>query len=202
MKRVTTILITFLLCASSLTYAQRRNHFAIQIAPQYGLDDYSVYNTDFSIMYIRDIGRLFHLGAGAGVGTSKLNSYEFDEKHSYNVTYVPVFLKAQIDFSSKNAYTYGAIKAGARLFGSTPNRKITHQGETITLGGYNPTLASVTPSIGYNVPIGQLYLGIEAGIEFLYGRENTIFIGDDGSTWHHSQKGFYKSIGMAISLQF
>lgn len=190
------------MCVASALSAQRRNHIAIQIAPQLGIDKNTEYNADFTLMYMRDIGRLFHLGAGAGVGVSKLNSYAFEESFSYNSKYVPVYVRAQMDFSPKAAYTYGAMKVGTRLFGSMPPINITHQGEILSLSDHDVTFMSINPSIGYNFPIGQFYLGVEAGIEFLCNWGETKFLENNGNQWHYSSFCIYKSIGIAVNLQF
>lgn len=65
MKGIRLVLVRILLCIASALNAQRKNHFAIHVAPQYGIDENIDYNADLSLMYIRDIGRLFNLGAEA-----------------------------------------------------------------------------------------------------------------------------------------
>ena len=205
MRKIVLIILALLPIVST---AQNKNHIGVQVSYLYGLSEYTNFNTDASIVYSRDIGKIFHLGAGVGLGTSRFNRMEFDELHTYPLVYAPVFLRTQIDFSQKQSHTYGAVKIGTRL-GKTEEKEmlVSQTSEQVAFNRYNPYLANITPSIGYELRIGRNRIGIEVCYDILVGVEQS-FRYDESA---YNGKGalndyyigrFWNSIGFGITYLF
>lgn len=155
MKRV---IISFLavICLSITAFSQ--NHIAIQAVPYYAPeDDWSTNSVEFSASYVRDLGSIFHVGAGMGIGTAKPVKYYSMWKLGADVSktqegiYVPVFLRGKIDFGTRPSHGYFATRVGTKL---------------CSVDGYdgtefNPYIFDVVPAVGYDIRLGEHKLGIE-----------------------------------------
>lgn len=167
--------------------AQRKNHIGIHLSPMMGLPSiqtdfinsrfcFTTYNADISLIYSRDIGKIFNLGVGAGIGMSKLNRVELGDTYSYPILYVPAFIRAQVDCICRPKWhLFGAIKAGTRI-GRTKDKDIwvSEISSKEIIYGYYPYLVNITPSIGYEIPIKNHRLGLELSWDILWGDYNSL----------------------------
>ena len=195
----------FLLAAFISLAASAQNHIAIQAQAQYfPKSDWTTNSVELNGQYIRDIGKLFHLGAGIGIGTAKPVKYwsqwkvdgvEFTEESLY----LPVFLRAKIDFGAKPSHAFFGLKAGTRIcsvegFDGKP---------------FNPFVANIAPAIGYDIKVGTHKLGIELMFDTILGRYQEI-----NSSWDDLLKKYrYESfetrvdnlwgaVGLAVTFEF
>lgn len=160
-----------LLISSVLCFAQNKNHVAFQAVPFYAPNDgWSTGSVEFNAMYMRDLGKIFHLGAGAGVGIAepvrfrsgwKLGS---DVEMKQKAIMVPLFIKGKIDFCTKRSRPYAAIRMGTKI----------SQVDGFGNEEFNPYIAMVSPSIGYDIKIGKHKLGIELVADANFGRYEEI----------------------------
>lgn len=206
MKRfvVTTLL---LIGAFVSSLAQSKNHLGASLSSTYGFSDQLSYSADASIVYRRDISNIFHLGAGVGVGISKLNRLELRDVKSYNTVYVPIYVDAKLDFSSSPSRFYGGIKIGTRICKSPKSDlwvSVTSRREEI--GGYYPYKLLVKPALGYEVPVGKNSIGIELCLDLIYGHEESItyIANNEHVEWplFFGSDTLWPSVGLGITYEF
>lgn len=167
MKKILLLLASTLL-ASLPSLAQ--NHIAVQLVPHFApADDWSTKSVELNAQYIRDLGKIFHLGAGIGLGTANPVKYHSgwkmdDVKKTEEVMYLPVFIRGKVDFGTKPSHGYFAFKAGTKICGVEG-----FDGET-----FNPYIANISPAIGYDIKIGEHKLGIEFVFDAVFARYQEI----------------------------
>lgn len=167
MKRI----LLFLAAAFALSFgAAAQNHVAIQAVPHFAPEnDWSTSSVEFNVQYVRDLGKVFHLGAGVGVGTGSPVKYhsgwdlEGTEKREHTL-YLPVFVRGKVDFGTKRSHPYFAFKAGTKLCSVEG-----YDGQD-----FNPFVANLSPAIGYDIALGDHKLGIELVVDSVFGRYQEI----------------------------
>lgn len=211
------IIIGILIVFTLPVMAQRKNHIGIHLSPTFGLPSvqndiinsrfcFTTYNADISLVYLRDIGRVLNLGAGVGIGTSKLNRIELGETYSYPIIYIPAYVRAQVDFICQPTWRfYGAVKVGTRI-GKTKDKDIwvSEENSKKTIYGYYPYIAHLTPSIGYEIPIKDHRLGFELSWDILWGAYHSLDFTEHPNSGEvvllsHYNRGIRNSIGIGIT---
>lgn len=201
MKKVS--LIILLLCLAISSFAQ--NHVAIQVAPYYAVpNDWTTNSFELNAQYVRDLGKVFHIGVGLGVGTSKPRKYQSAWKLDNIETresalFFPIFVKAKVDFGVRPSHAFLAIKGGTKLSSV----------EGFNGNSFNPYVANVSPSIGYDIKIGNHKLGIELILDAIIGRYQEInyeysellnkYIYKDFTTKSDS---IWAGLGLGITFEF
>lgn len=199
----TIIMLAGLVFASSVMLAQ--NHIAVQAVPHFApSDDWSTKSVELNAQYIRDIGKVFHLGAGVGIGTAKPVKYWSmwkmdDVEKTEEAMYIPVFVRGKIDFGTKPSHAYFAFKAGTKLC------KV----EGFDGKDLNPYIANFSPAIGYDISIGSHKLGIEFVVDAIMGRYQEINYKYSDITKKYMYEGFetktdsmWAGYGIAVTFEF
>lgn len=169
MKKIITTLAGIIL-ASFFTFGQDKNHLAVQAVPHFApSDEWSTKSVELNAQYIRDIGKVFHIGAGAGLGTAKPVKYWSQWKMegtetTEEVMYIPVFVRGKIDFGTKPSHGYFAFKVGTKIC----------EVEGYDGVGFNPYIANISPAIGYDIKLGRHKLGIEFVVDAIMARYQQI----------------------------
>lgn len=202
MKKIITVLVGIAL-ASFFSFAQ--NHIAVQAVPHFApTDDWSTKSVELNAQFIRDIGSVFHLGAGIGIGTASpvkyWSQYKMDDvEKTEQAMYLPVFIRGKVDFGTKPSHAYFAFKAGTKLC----------QVEGFDGEGFNPYVANVSPAIGYDIKIGDHKLGIEFVVDAIMGRYQEINFKYNDLTKKYMYENFetkadsmWAGYGIAVTLEF
>ena len=123
---------------------------------------------DIKAAYMYPVGRLFEVGAGAGVGLSTLVHVESwgvvsDNGEVYNVSNyfspnIPLFVIGKMKWFDGEDTPFVKLEAGHRLAWDEDNYK----------GHFNPYIFHVIPSLGYEVSSGKHAWAFELGIEYMW----------------------------------
>lgn len=169
MKKLLLVSIIILLATS--LFAQKKGSFNIQESNTVGSFDKdwgcNIYDVSFS--YLWNIGKVFHIGAGAGVGYSNpikyYSGWKVDADMSQATITFPVFARLKVDFGTKPTHAYFSAKAGTRAAFV----------EGFDGENFNPYTANVVPAIGVDINVGDgNKLFIEAGLDANFSKYQQI----------------------------
>lgn len=202
MKKLIVFFALIITCGFN-SFAQE--HIAIQATPCYAVpNDWSTSSFELNAQYVRDLGNVFHLGAGIGLGTAKPIKYHSmwrldDVEESEIAFFFPLFVRAKIDWSTKPSHPYFAFRAGTKLSSV----------EGFDGKSFNPYIANFAPAIGYDIKIGSHKLGIELVADAILGRYQEINYEYIDLLNDYFYEGFetqtdsaWASVGIAITFEF
>ena len=187
-----------------------QNHIAVQAVPLFAPnDDWSTNSVEFNAQYVRDIGNIFHVGVGSGIGTATPVRYysQWDIDHgsttktdlTQKTLFVPVFVRGKVDFGTKPSHGFFAVKAGTKIAFV----------EGFDGKDFNPFIANIAPSIGYDFKLGKHKLGIEFVVDAVFGRYQEINFSYDEllkdyryENFEKKTDSFWAAFGVAITFEF
>ena len=122
---------------------------------------------DIKAAYMYPLGRLFEVGAGAGVGLSTIIHTEteartssnktFEEKGGFRSPSIPVFVIGKMKCFDRADTPFFKLEAGHRL------AKV----EDGYGGFFNPYIYHIIPSVGCELGLGKHSLAFEVGFEYM-----------------------------------
>jgi hypothetical protein len=204
MKKCILVFITFLSC--NIIFAQK-NHCAIQVAPIFNSEEeWGTNSYEINAQYVRDCGKIFHIGVGAGFGSATPIKWKSAWKPAYDegenkedIIFIPLFAKAKIDFGTKPSHFYAALKIGTRIASVE-----SYGGEN-----FNPYRFNITPSIGYDFKIHKYKLGVEFILDSNFMQYEEInYVWNDTlekyiyDNYQLKKDSMWAGVGFGITFQF